>query len=94
MARRTDNGALSAPQPDVESIDQNLFIPAHQTVSVTIHINVAPGVKKKDIFDEIDKDKGYRSDLKLWAAKEFKTLSGWVLFDKQNRYQVTFPKGW
>jgi hypothetical protein len=72
MARRTDNGALSAPQPDDESIDQKLFVPAHQT----------------------DRDKGYRSDLKIWAAKEFKTLGGWVLFDKQNRYQVTFPKGW
>jgi hypothetical protein len=94
MAKRTDNSALSEPQPDYESIDQKLFVPAHQTVSVTIHIAVTPDVKKKDVFGEIDKDKGYRNDLKEWAGKKFENLGGWVLFDKQNRYQVTFPKGW
>ena len=94
MAKRTDNAALSEPQPDVESIDQKLFVPAHQTVSVKIHIGVAPDVKKKDVFDEVDKDKGYRNDLKIWAGKNFENLGGWVLFDKQSRYQVTFPKGW
>jgi hypothetical protein len=85
MAKRTDNGALSERQPDMESIDQKLFIPAHQTVSVSIHIGVAPDVKKKDVFDKVDKGRGYRNDLKVWAGKEFENLGGWVLFDKQNR---------
>ena len=74
--------SLIQPHPDVESIDQKVFIPAHQRVSVMIHLYVVPDMEEDD------------KNLRMWAGKKFKNLDGWVLFDKKNRYQITFPKGW
>jgi len=47
-----------------------------------IHLYVVPDMEEDD------------KNLRMWAGKKFKNLDGWVLFDKKNRYQITFPKGW
>lgn len=94
MMKRADNGALSQPQTDDESFDQKVFFPAHQKVNFRIHINVAPDIKKKGSYDKSDNGKQYEEALKAWVSKHFGGLGGWVLLDKQNRYQIIFPKGW
>jgi hypothetical protein len=36
----------------------------------------------------------HRKKLAVYVNKEMPNLAGFVLFDKRNRYQIDFPKGW
>lgn len=69
----------------VESINVKypIFIPSGQKVKVSVNI---PYVD----VGSVDKN----TDLRKFVRERLPKLSGFVLFDQSNRYQIELPKGW
>ena len=61
-----------------------IFIPAGQKVAVKITIPYG------DAIGPVDKN----TDLRKAVREHLPKLSGFVLFDQANRFQIELPKGW
>jgi hypothetical protein len=76
-------------------IDYPLFVPAKQRVLVAIHLAYPFYGKEEPNTDASFEDRrDYRIAVAGYVSKKMTNLDGFVLFDKANRYQINFPKGW
>ena len=68
--------------------DKGAYVPPGQKVSVSFHLTY----DYNDSFPKSDRDN--LDKLSKFMARRLKELEGFVVLDRTNRYQVTFPKGW
>lgn len=68
--------------------DKGAYIPPGQKVSVAFYLTY----DYSDSYPKSDRDN--LDKLSKFMARREKELEGFVVLDRTNRYQMTFPKGW
>jgi hypothetical protein len=76
-------------------IDYPLIVPAKQRVKFAIHLAYRyRGKETLNADASLEERKNYYKALADYVSKELDNLDGFLLFDKANRCQINFPKGW
>ncbi len=89
-------GSLSVLNEDELKIDLPIFIPAKHKVRATVHLSYSCDEHQENYLDEQkEPDRArFQAAVGAWVKKKMPNLDGFVLFDKKNRYEIEFPKGW
>jgi hypothetical protein len=88
--------------------DFPVFVPARQRLQFAIHTQMRYTPDQVIIvpLEELEKieilkghakqeaENRFRKKLATFVKEEMTSLDGFVLFDKENHYQIDFPKGW
>jgi hypothetical protein len=92
MARLEKQKSLSFDD-EYTSFDHLPFLPPKQRIRFGIHVaypypeRLSPGASHEE-------GHRFREKLAAYVKTELANLNGFVLFDKENRYQIELPKGW
>lgn len=92
-----DNGVAFIRLPKTKGLSREhpivwnsgLFLPTDQKVLMSFKTTY---YYKEYSFSEIDKDNNKK--LSLFMNRLLKEIDGFVILDKELRYQIDFPKGW
>ena len=71
-----------------------IVLPAHERVSVVVLREGYKYDKKLKGAAGKEEPSRYRIDLAAYFAQDKSNDNGFEIFDKRNRYQIYFPKGW
>lgn len=75
--------------------DEPFFLPARESLQYRIHLPDSMKSKIKQPATHGDKElKEYRKELEAHLEKAFLGTDGFIIFDKEYRYQIEFPKPW
>ncbi len=92
MARLEKQKSLSRADDHLR-IDLPIFIPAGHRHRLQIHLNYR--FKESLPTKPTAEDRAaFKKKLVTYLNEEAGNLSGFVLFDEDNRYEISFPKGW
>jgi hypothetical protein len=92
LARLSDTNSLSKSFGDYQAGEPTLevpdFIPPQGTVRIDIRVPYS--------YDGLDnpKDKDDKGKMVKYIAKRLKSISGLVMFDQANHYQIEMGSGW
>lgn len=76
--------------PGALSIDLPLFIPAKRAVTLGLHLNLVEVESEVQLSEAtIESNVFLRDKKRIWNRFE-----GFVILDKNHRYQIDLPKGW
>ena len=94
MAKLKEQKSLSGGLDDLLTVDSPIFLPSKQRLRFPIHLKYY--YKGKAVKPDADSEgrKKYRKELEAYVKENFTNLDGFVLFDKESRYQIEFPRGW
>ncbi len=83
---------VTAKEDDL-AIDLPVFIPANQKSAFDIHVNYPSKVKSTNGPDENERNK-YREAVKNEVSKTLPNIDGFMIYEKQSKYQIDLPRGW
>lgn len=90
---KRQNSLSGTNTQDLLKIDTPILLPAKQRLRFAIHLGYP--YENKSIVGPTKEDKEkFRKEIGLYLQKEIPNLNGYVLFDKTNRYQINFNRGW
>jgi hypothetical protein len=87
-----DQKTLSQFSHEIKTV-YPIFVPARRRVQCWLTIPYHYPAKEKDNDDSVER-KQYRDELAKYVTDNLTNLSGFVLFDTSNRYEIDFPGGW
>jgi hypothetical protein len=70
------------------------YLPARQTMRFELHMAYQTPNKKPVFVSSNEEMDGYQRRLEQYVAAHFSTVTGFVMFDARQRYQVDLPVGW
>jgi len=90
---KKQNSLSGTNAKDLLRIDVPVLLPAKQRLLFEIHLGY-PYEKKLNKNAAAEEKEKFRKEIGLYLQQEAPNLNGFVLFDKVNRYQINFEKGW
>lgn len=91
---QNEKGLAGPGTGELLSLYYPVFIPAKQRRQKSLNLRfMYEGEYLKPNSSREEQEK-YRKKLKNFVKKRFQKWDGFVLFDKINRFQIEFPKGW
>jgi hypothetical protein len=83
------DGSFSKPLTDeIDHLKLPIFIPAKQTGAITLELALA-GVPTQDAAET---EAAYHERVRAYCEDHLRVVSGFVLFDEVNKYQVNLPR--
>lgn len=92
MSKLKRQKSLVSSDEDIK-VDLPVFIPPGERLDFRIHLGLSYPHKPKagQTFEE---QREYQKRVGDFVNRELGNLDGFVIYDKVNRYQINFPKGW
>ena len=94
LARQKSLARDKIGDSDLPNIDSPIFLPPRQRLRIGIHMAIPYDGEALKEGKSSEERKKYQEKLKAYVAQELSNLEGFTIFDKRNRLQIEFPKGW